>query len=216
MKNAALTCLVALIPIGVLCAGIAFGDMAISVTISGPIEEIVPLLQHLKELGVGTASSGVEGPAKVQITSVATVSTETPPPAEPAPPEPPAPSPPPPPPKPPLALLNLKAEPGTIKPGGNLLLAVQVSDPDHVVDTVAATIEGMPGSAELYDNATHGDATAGDGLWSAAVTLPPDLAPGEHAVGAKAFNANGIPVTAKAENQPEAPLFAQTKVTVQP
>jgi len=215
MKNAVLTCIVALVPIGMLHAGIAFGDMAVSVTISGPIEEIVPLLQHLKELGVGTASSGAAGPAKVQITSVATVSTETPPPAQPAQPSPPAP-PPPPPPKPPLALLNVKAEPGTVKPGGDLLLAVQVSDPDHVVDTVAATIEGVAGSTELYDNATHGDATAGDGIWSAAVTLSPDLTPGEHAVSAKAFNANGSPVTTKAENQPEAPLSAQTKITVQP
>ncbi len=182
----------------------AFGEMSVSVTINGPIEDIVALLQHLKDLGIGSASAPSEGPYKVTITSVATTTTE---------PEPVAP---PPPPKPTLELLDAKADPAAVKPGGNVLLTVKVSDPDHVVDTVAATVDGTPGSTELYDNGTQGDAAAGDGIWSATLTVAPQTAPGEHAVNVAAFNTGGNPVMKTTEGGPAAPLTAQVKITVQP
>jgi hypothetical protein len=189
----------------------AFGEMSVSVTISGPIEEIVALLQHLKNLGIGQASAPSTGPYKVTITSVATASKEPEKPAAPQPPQPP-----PPPPKPALALSDAKAEPAAAKVGTNILVTVKVSDPDHLVDTISATVDGMPGSTELYDNGTHGDAAAGDGTWSGTITLAPPIAPGEHAVNIAAFNTAGNPVMKKVENAPPVALTAQLKVTVQP
>lgn len=189
----------------------AFAEMSVSVTINGPIEEIVALLQHLKDLGIGQTSAPGQGPYKVTITSVATTSKEPEPPALPQPPAEPQP-----PPKPSLALSDAKVEPAEAKPGASILVTVKVSDPDHLIDTIAATVDGMPGSAELYDNGTHGDAAAGDGVWSGAIALVPQTAPGEHAISIAAFNAGGNPVMKTVENQPPVPLKAETKVAVKP
>jgi hypothetical protein len=185
--------------IAVMWSGWAFAELSVSVTITGPIEEILPVLQHLKDLGIGTGSAPKDQAVKVEITSVASTG---------------APAPPPEPPKP--GLLNAKVEPAAAKPGDTVLIAVQVKDPEHVVDTVAAMIEGMDGSAELYDNGSHGDATAGDGVWSGSVALKPPIAPGEHVIHVSAFNAAGSLATTKTGDQAPVPLTAQTKITVQP
>ena len=208
MKTSAFRIVLALVVCG-YWAGAAGAELSVSVTIAGPVDEIIPLLQHFKDLGIGTGSSR-GGPAKVEITSVGTPAAPSAPPAAPPPP-------PPPPPKPPLALQDLKVDPAAAKAGQNILITVKVSDPDHVVDTVAATIDGMPGSGELDDKGARGDATPGDSIWSAAVALHPQLPPGEHAITVSAFGANGAPVTTPQGNEAApSPLVAKTKLMVQP
>lgn len=192
--------------IALLSAGPVFGEVTVSVTINGPIQEILPVLQRLKDMGVGSAPAATKDALKLEMQSVA---TPAPGPAIP-------PLPPPPPPKPTLGLLNPKVDPGTVKPGQNFLVSVKVSDPDHLVDTVAATIVGMAGSIDLYDNGTHGDANAGDGIWSCNVTAAPQLAAGEHVVTITAFNKAGSPVMSGPPDKPPAPLTTHTVVTVAP
>ncbi len=198
MKGVALRTVLACMLAGVLWSGMAVGDLSVSVTITGPLDEMVPLLQHLKDLGVGAPHGSAP---KIEIQSVGT-------PVTPAPPEPP--------PKPPLALSDAKSDPAIGKPGANMLLQVAVSDPDHVVDTLAATVEGVPSAVEMYDNGSHGDAAAGDGVWTGTLTLAPEVTPGDHAVEIKAFGANGTPVMKKDEAGAEAPLACPFKITVQP
>ena len=180
----------------------AVAETTVSITINGPIEDMVALLQHLKDIGVGSAPSPGTGQYKVTIKSVATTTEET---AQAQPP-----------PKPPLALENAKAEPATAKPGDLVLVTVNVSDPEHAVDTIAAAVDGAQGSTELYDNGTQGDAAASDGIWSASVALPPQTAPGEQGITISAYNAAGNPVMKTVENQAPVPLAVQVKVTVQP
>jgi len=180
----------------------AAAETTVSITINGPIEDMVALLQHLKDIGVGSAPGPSNGQYKVTIKSVATTSTET---GQTQPP-----------PKPSLALEDVKAEPATAKPGDAVLVTVKVSDPDHAVDTVAAAVDGAQGSTELYDNGTQGDATASDGIWTASLALSPQTTPGEHAITISAYNAAGNPVMKTAENQAPVALTVQVKITVQP
>jgi hypothetical protein len=196
-----------------LATGFASGEMTVSVTIAGPIDEILPLLQHLRNLGVGMGSSSGQSPAlKVEMsseTAAAPGGAPAPAPAEPAPPPPP-----PPPPKPPLALLNPVVDPPAAGPRGPFTVSVNVSDPDHVVDTVACSIAGIEGASDLYDNGTHGDKTANDGVWSCQIVPLAPLGKGDHAVVLKAFNTNGAPVTAPGPDGTPQPLTAQANVTI--
>lgn len=180
----------------------AMAETTVSITINGPIEDMVALLQHLKDIGVGSVPGPSNGQYKVTIKSVATTTTET---AQAQAPE-----------KPPLALEDAKAEPAAAKPGDAVLVTVKVSDPDHAIDTIAAAVDGAQGSTELYDNGAQGDATAADGTWTASVVLSPQTAPGEHVITISAYNAAGNPVMKAAENQASVPLAAQIKITVQP
>jgi hypothetical protein len=180
----------------------AAAETTVSITINGPIEDMVALLQHLKDIGVGSAPGPSNGQYKVTIKSVATTTTET---GQTQPP-----------PKPLLALEDAKAEPATAKPGEAVLVTVKVSDPDHAIDTIAAAVDGAQGSIELYDNGAQGDATAADGTWTASLALPPQTTPGEHAITVSAYNAAGNPVMKSVENQAPVALTAQVKITVQP
>ena len=165
-----------------------------SVTISGPIDEILPLLEQLKDMGVGAPST--DESLRVELRSVA----KAPEAAEP--------------PKPPLALEALQADPPSVRVGEPVRLSVRVSDPAGVVDTVAATISGVAGSVDLYDNGTHGDATVNDGVWSASVVTDAPLAPGEHTVAVSAFNAFGTVVMAPGADGKPVPLTCETKIAV--
>ena len=50
-------------------AGSSHGDLTVSVTISGPIDEILPLLEQLKDMGVGAPST--DESLRVELRSVA-------------------------------------------------------------------------------------------------------------------------------------------------
>ena len=174
--------------------GSSHGELAVSVTITGPIDEILPLLERLKDMGVGAPSA--DEALKVELRSVAKA------------PEPAAP------PKPRLALEGLQVAPPLVSVGEPVLLSVRVSDPAGVVDTVAATISGVAGSVDLYDNGTHGDAVPNDGVWSASVVTETPLTPGQHTVAVNAFNAFGTVVTVPGADGKPAPLTCETEIAV--
>ena len=167
------------------------GEVTVSVTLTGPIDEILPLLEHLREMGVGTAKTD-EDALKLEMHSVATPEESAAPaqptaPAEPAaPPVPPEPS-----------LAGFTAEPAVARAGDKVWMSILVLNGVGIVDTVSATIGGTDIQFELYDNGENGDPVAGDGQWSAEIVLDPQLPAGRIPLNIVAFNANGQPVEVK-------------------
>jgi len=168
----------------------AHAEVTVSITLSGPIEELLPILEQLRTMGVGTGNTG----PTLEIHSMASASGQHPD-------------------KPPLALLNPAVEPAEAQRGTEVLVTVQCVDPDRIVDTIAVQI-GELAPMDLFDNGTHGDAVGGDGLWSAKVMLDPQLPSGAVALRILAFDANGAPVTVPGPDGTAVPLAADQSVTV--
>ncbi len=173
-------------------------EVTVSVTISGTIEELIPILQKLKELGIETGAAPGEDGLIVDLHSVAEG-------------EAPAPAPEPEPVKPPLSLAKLTVEPAEVAPGAAIVISAGITDPDGVVDTVVATVHTQTAlTYDLYDNGEKGDLTARDGIWSLAIEVPGGAALGEYRVSATAFDRNGEPVAGPDGN----PLGVETSFRV--
>jgi hypothetical protein len=172
----------------VVMAGMgAAAEVTVSVTLTGPIDELLPILEHLREMGVGAAGTGEEA-LKLEMHSVATPE-ENAAAAQPAPVEPPAPPQPAGP-----SFAGFTAEPKVARAGEKVWVSILVLKGVGVVDTVSARIGGTNTQFELYDNGENGDPVAGDGQWSAEIVLDPQLPAGQIPVNIVAFNANGQPV----------------------
>jgi hypothetical protein len=215
MRKLAGSWAIALGLLGMSLAAPALGDVTVSITLNGSIDEILPLLEHLRDMGIG-AQAQEERDAVMNLYStihatpegelvVGTSPVEAVPQAEAAP-EAPAP------PEPKLGLADAQAAPSTIPSGETTLLTVAVSDPDHVVDTMAAANAATGLSVDLYDNGSMGDVTPNDGIWSRSVSLT--AAPGDYMVTITAYNANGEPVLVEGENGPSEPLTATARVRI--
>ena len=181
----------------------ALGDVTVTVTISGTLDDMLPILQHMRDMGVGGGPA--ESAMKLEVHSVAGPAAPSSAPAAPAEAAPP---------KPALGLLEPKATPGTLKAGEKALLTVRVSDPNRMVDTVTASVDGK--EVDLFDNGANGDATAGDGIWSGVLEVPQNMAPGDHVITMAAYGAYGYPVLAPGPDGKDQPLAVQTKLTVAP
>jgi hypothetical protein len=75
------------------------------------------------------------------------------------------------------------------------LLTVQVSDADGATDIASVSVDLSPvgGSADamMYDDGTHGDATAGDGVYSCPTTVSPATSSGQKSLIAVATDLSG-------------------------
>jgi hypothetical protein len=171
----------------------------VTVSISGSLNEMLPVLELLRNMGFGFASpEDAEQPLRLEVHSVVrdsellknalgaeaaardddgeTASEE------------------------PVSMDTLGFYQGTVEPstatvGDRLTVSVVVGDPDGVVDTVGATILGVEGAhADLYDDGTHGDATADDGIWTCTMTLPDEMPSGAHHIELVAYDDYGDPV----------------------
>ncbi len=188
-----------------LCLALTIGfvaraEVTVSLQIHGTVDEILPILQMLKNAGIGT-SLGAEEKAglKLELNSVAEVDTseaqavpETPPSNASGPtvePEVAAKR---------VVLSRPKVEPAVSKPGEQVLVTLEVKDPAKRVHTVAAS-EGNGGAGskyvDLYDDGTHGDLTPNDGIWSYQSKVSETAADGEFTFRIVAFDANGQPLT---------------------
>jgi hypothetical protein len=198
--------LVTLLPVlSVFIAGTAVAELRVSVTITGTIEEMLPVLQHLKDMGIGLGSEVEEDEAgRLRVHSVITgaegMEAESGVPV---------------PTKPVLGLREPVAEPAAVKRGGTVFVSVKVGDPDRVVDTIGATLgPDQNQSADLYDNGTHGDETPRDGVWSRVIKVDEALPLGRCPIVITAYDVNGEPVVASAEGGRVTPLVINTEVTV--
>lgn len=76
-----------------------------------------------------------------------------------------------------LSVTNMRAEPASVAPGGKVLLSCRVIHPggSGAIERVAATVSGkarMTSFTMLHDDATHGDRSAGDGVYSLRIRAP--------------------------------------------
>lgn len=177
-------------------------EVTVSITISGTIDEIIPVLEQLRGLGVGTAGA-TDDPLKLQVHSVMSseeeeeVKTSAEGIA----------------PKPLPTILQATVEPGIAKPGDRVVVKAAIGDPERVVDTVAGTVAST--RVDLFDNGTGGDATAGDGVWSGTLTLPGNVETGANTITITAYNANGEQITLPDADGNLTPLTAEAALTVQ-
>jgi len=161
----------------------AKADVNVSVTLTGPIEEILPILQLLQDLGVGSEAYS-EDPLRLRVQSDYEGAAEPQQPVgeaqpDPAPEEPPAePEAPEEPAAPAIGFGEVNVTPHPLTAGETGLIEARLADPENQVDTVSVTADGQ--SFDLYDNGTQGDKTAADGIWSFEAPVPPDAAPGEY------------------------------------
>ena len=179
--------------IAVTCAGAAHAEINVTVSISGTLDEILPILRHLQDLGIGVAGKDA---MKLQVHSVMSGTEAAP--GAPA----------------PLGFQAAAVAPVSAKAGETVLITAKVGDPDHVVDTVAATVGGE--TVDLYDNGTNGDVTALDGTWSRSVALPATIPSGDAVIVLTAYDVSGDAVHVTAPDGTKAPVTAKATVTVLP
>lgn len=191
--------------------GWAAGEVQVTLTISGDLDEILAVVQHLKQMGLGTGDWEPNDPLKLRIHSVqampgAEPAPEAAAPAETAPEPMPAP-------EPALALREASAVPPNPSPGAPVLVSVRVVDEEGRIDTLAATLAKTNVTVDLKDDGSHGDAAAGDGVWSATLPTPADAA-GPYEIQIIAYDANGHPLMALNQDRILANISAQTGIEV--
>ncbi|MBI1320032.1 MAG: hypothetical protein GC168_13970 [Candidatus Hydrogenedens sp.] len=193
--------------IAAFAAAGAHAEIKISLEIEGTVGEIMQVLRTLKDAGLGGEPGRPEEGMKLEVHSSASPEGEAP--AEmPVPEAPPAPA---------LAFHELTVEPGVVRAGEVVHVRVRLSDPDMRVDTVEATLtHGDQSFAfDLFDNASHGDATANDGLWSVDALMPQASDVGEFTLVLRAYDSLGAPVTVNVNGAAE-PVSATAQLSVQP
>lgn len=197
-----------------------WGEVNVSLTITGDLDEILAIVQHLKQMGFGVGEPERENPMKLEIHSVqalpetssaapaenssATPAEEAAPPAEPAP----APVP-----EPTLALREPTATPPNPSPGAPVVITVKAVDKEGRIDTLAATLVNTSLMVDLKDNGINGDAAAGDGIWTGTLPTPPDGG-GAYEIQITAYDANGAPLMALNHDQILANVSAKTGINI--
>lgn len=169
----------------------------VTVSISGTLNDMLPVLQLLRNMGFGFESpEDAEQPLRLEVHSVVSdgdlikdaVAGDIPGVAEraaqdaaPVPDK--------------LGLYNPAVDPASATPGNSMTVSVMLADPERLVDTMSARIVGAEGAlADLYNDGTHGDAAANDATWTGTLVLPATLLAGAHHIELVAYDDYGDPV----------------------
>ena len=186
-------------------------DVSVSVNITGSLDELIVVLEKLKELGIGEEqAASVEEPVRVQMHSVATNPVPILPPVVPpvapiAPPQAAA----------AISLTQASVVPAQARSGDAVLVSVRVTDPRGEVDTVAATLHGVNGFMfDLYDNGTHGDSVRGDGVWSYSLEIPMLAGADTYRIVVTAYNRNGDIIEVDDAEGESTPVTAETMIGI--
>lgn len=100
--------------------------------------------------------------------------------------------------------------PAELWPGDTALITVHVADPEGVIHRVEGTVrEDDRIRLRLYDDGTSGDEVAGDNIWSLAVDVPYEAAPGRFTLDFTAYRADGQPVPVR-DASGEVTILTQT------
>lgn len=111
---------------------------------------------------------------------------------------------------------DVKIKPDKPHPGDTVWLMVKIQDKHSVVARVEGTITSdQRATFPLFDNGTNGDETAGDGLWTLQVLVPPQLPPGEFELEFSAFREDGLPVEVRTKDKKIVPLKEKILVVVE-
>ena len=189
----------------------ARADVDVTVTITGNLDDIIAVLEQLKRAGIGGSRTGSsrEDALQVKMHSISekgkipgSILESLQPEAEPKP-------------APVVALEAVQAEPTSLLAGEKLRISVRAVDEAHLIDTVTAGIPDLGLLADLTDDGTRGDATLGDGVWTAEVTLPANAAPATYAIEIMAYGAYGAPLNRALPNGTQELLRAEASVVVE-
>ena len=210
--NSAVSKMLVCAAIALTCAvPCASEDLSVTVNITGSLDELIVVLEKLKELGIGEEqAASVEEPVRVQMHSVATnpvpiVAPVVPPVAPIAPPQAVV----------AISLTQASVVPAQARSGDSVLVSVRVADPRGEVDTVAATLHGVNGFMfDLYDNGTHGDSLRGDGVWSYSLKIPTLAGANTYRIVVTAYDRNGDIIEADDAKGEHAPLTAETTLGI--
>jgi hypothetical protein len=203
--------------LGLWAAPTARAEIVISLEIQGTVGEIMQVLRTLKDAGLGGDPGSPDDGMKMEVHSSTTrddiaqeAPAEAPDPAAPVALEPVPPSGP--------GFSALSAEPQEVAAGEVLHVRVRLADPAGVVDTVEATLtNGVVSFAfDLFDNASHGDATAGDGMWSVDALMPGGADTGAYTLSLLAYDSVGAPVTVTGEDGTATAISASAGLNVKP
>jgi len=184
--------------VGIIIAFNAAAEVTVSVTLSGPVDEILSILHQLREFELTETGDG--DTLELRIHSVLSQQEEGDKGEEPQGP----------------ALVNPSVNPETARAGERVRVMVDVQDPHRQVDTVVGSFldENQDLFFDLYDNGTHGDAQAGDGTWTFDLTLPKSSTPGAHTITILAYDRHGDPVRVEEGDGVPATLETRTSVEV--
>ncbi|HOJ32499.1 MAG TPA: hypothetical protein PKY35_11040 [Candidatus Hydrogenedentes bacterium] len=192
----------------VFAAVAAFGEIQVSVTISGSLEEMLPILMQLKESG---SQIKLESDDEVRVHVHSVTSEEgdmhvgqeaeegkAPTASNPA-------------------FVEPKIVPEAVKAGEEITLTVKLADPNRVVDTLSAEVAiPKPVTVDLFDKGDEGDEVAGDNIWTRKLMIPADTPVGSYEVRISAFDADGKPIQIVKPDGTQAPLMITTLVNVNP
>lgn len=192
----------------VFAAVAAFGEIQVSVTISGNLEEMLPILMQLKESGSQIKLES-DDEVRVHVHSVTSEKgdmhvgqeaeeVKAPTASNPA-------------------LVEPKIVPESVKAGEEITLTVKLADPNRVVDTLSAEVAiPKPVTVDLFDKGDEGDEVAGDNIWTRKLMIPADTPVGSYEVRISAFDADGKPIQIVKPDGTQAPLMITTLVNVNP
>ncbi len=187
----------------------ARAELELSLEISGTVDEVMAVLQHLQAAGFGQAGGEEADGLKLEVHSTATSPEGAPAPEAPGPETAP---------EPPLALRNIQLAPTAVAAGEVLRVTVDVRDEAKKIDTVAANLHTAEKefTFDLFDNGSHGDIAAGDGVWSVNVAVPGAATAGDYTLTLYAYDASGTRLTLPNEAGEETPVSVEAALTVKP
>jgi len=114
-----------------------------------------------------------------------------------------------------LAFTNATVSPVEVAVGKSSILRVNISDPRGIVKSVVATVREVPEMAiQMFDDGLEGDETAGDGVWSFRLDVPPTAAPGTYHFDIRAYDETGAEIMVKLDAGIYVPLSTQTSVAI--
>ena len=114
-----------------------------------------------------------------------------------------------------LAFTEAIVVPPEVAVGKSSILRVNISDPRDIVNSVVATIREVPEmEIKMYDDGLEGDETAGDGVWSFRLDVPPTAAPGTYHFDIRAYDETGAEIMVKRDAGVYVPMSTQTSVTI--
>lgn len=105
--------------------------------------------------------------------------------------------------------------PEVLAPDSTGLIRVALDDAYGLVRRVEGEVAVEPPvRIPLFDDGTHGDEKAADGIWSYEVKVPFNAPPGSHEVVFTAYGADGLPVEVRTKEEGVVPLQAGIPVVV--
>lgn len=97
--------------------------------------------------------------------------------------------------------------PAQLVPGDTALITVEVKDKNGIIHAITGVVKEDPSlQLRLRDDGQEGDVTAGDGIWSLAVTVPPVTPAGAVNLTFTAYRKDGVPVPVRSAGGTISPL----------